>query len=223
MSSAPTLRHERKILRSVGVPATLAAIDEVGRGALAGPVAVGVVVIDIDTPSAPRGVRDSKACPAAERQALAPRIRAWARQSGVGMASSQEIDAVGIIGALALAAVRALNSVGARPDVVLLDGNHNWLRRACPGVRVETLVSGDATCAAVAAASILAKVTRDQQMVRWHDHYPAYGWAGNKGYASPEHLDALARWGPTPHHRLSWSLPGVADGPGMHSPPAQSS
>lgn len=215
MTAAPTLRHERKMLRSAGESATLAAIDEVGRGALAGPVAVGVVVIDLHTPAAPRGVRDSKACPAPEREALAPRIRGWARHSGVGMASSQEIDAVGIIGALALAAVRALNAVGGRPDVVLLDGNHNWLRRACPGVRIETLVSGDATCAAVAAASILAKVTRDQQMVRWHEDYPAYGWAGNKGYASPDHLNALARWGPTPHHRVSWSLPGVSAGPSV--------
>lgn len=210
MSAAPTLRHERRILRSVGDCATLAAIDEVGRGALAGPVAVGVVVVDMDTPTAPRGVRDSKACPPSERQALAPRIRAWARHSGVGMATSQEIDAIGIIGALALAAARAMNSVGGRPDVVLLDGNHNWLRRACPGVRVETLVAGDTSCAAVAAASILAKVARDQLMVEWAEGYPAYGWAGNKGYASPDHLDALARWGPTPHHRVSWSLPGVS-------------
>lgn len=209
MTSMPTLRRERAILRSMGPSATLAAIDEVGRGALAGPVAVGVVVIDLQTPTAPRGVRDSKACPEPERRELAPRIRSWARHCGVGMASSREIDAVGIIGALALAAVRALNSVGGRPDVVLLDGSHNWLGRACPGVPIETLVSGDAQCAAIAAASIVAKVARDDLMVELHGDHPDYGWAGNKGYASPDHIAALAERGPSPLHRLSWRLPGT--------------
>lgn len=209
MTSTPTLRRERAILRSLGPSATLAAIDEVGRGALAGPVAVGVVVIDLQTPSAPRGVRDSKACPEPERRDLAPRIRSWARHCGVGMATSQEIDAVGIIGALALAAVRALNSVGGRPDVVLLDGSHNWLRRACPGVPIETLVSGDAQCAAIAAASIVAKVARDDLMVQLSRSHPQYGWESNRGYAAPEHVEALAEHGPSPLHRLSWRLPGT--------------
>ncbi|MFM7212923.1 MAG: ribonuclease HII [Actinomycetota bacterium] len=209
MTSAPTLRRERQILREVAPTATLAAIDEVGRGALAGPVAVGVVVIDLQTSTAPRGVRDSKACPPQERRQLVPRIRAWARCCGVGMASSREIDEVGIVGALAIAAVRALNSVGERPDVVLLDGSHNWLRRSCPGIRVETLVSGDATCAAVAAASILAKVARDDLMERLAGEHPAYGWETNRGYAAPEHVAALAEHGPSPLHRLSWRLPGA--------------
>ena len=209
MTAAPTLRYERQILREVAPTATLAAIDEVGRGALAGPVAVGVVLIDLQTPAAPRGVRDSKMCPPPQRRELVPRIRAWARHSGVGMASSQEIDAVGIVGALALAAVRALNAVGERPDVVLLDGSHNWLRRSCPGMRVETLVSGDARCAAVAAASILAKVARDDLMERLALDHPAYGWESNRGYAAPEHVSALAEHGPSPLHRLSWRLPGT--------------
>lgn len=207
--TAPTLRYERALLRSLPGAATLAAVDEVGRGALAGPVAVGVVIVDLDSPAAPRGVRDSKACPPDERRTLAPRIRRWARASAVGMASSREIDDHGIVTALALAAVRALNAVGERPGIILLDGNHNWLRRHCHEVPVVTRVSGDSTCAAIAAASILAKVMRDDLMTQLAKEFPAYGWEDNKGYGSPDHLEALARQGPTPHHRVSWNLPGV--------------
>ena len=125
------------------------------------------------------------------------------------MASSREIDDHGIVTALALAAVRALNAVGERPGIILLDGNHNWLRRHCHEVPVVTRVSGDSTCAAIAAASILAKVMRDDLMTQLAKEFPAYGWEDNKGYGSPDHLEALARQGPTPHHRVSWNLPGV--------------
>ncbi|MGI9195978.1 MAG: ribonuclease HII [Candidatus Nanopelagicales bacterium] len=206
--TAPTLRTERALLRAASA-GTLAAIDEVGRGALAGPVAVGVVVIDLDSPSAPRGVRDSKACPEPERRALVPRIRRWARSSAVGFASSQEIDERGIIRALALAATRALNAIG-EPSVVLLDGNHDWLRRSCRSLPVVTRISGDATCASVAAASILAKVARDDLMARLAEDFPAYRWESNRGYAAPEHVAALERFGPSPLHRLSWRLPGAS-------------
>ena len=203
------LRVERSLLRAASPHALLAAIDEVGRGALAGPVAVGVVIIDARTPTAPAGTRDSKDCPAPERERLAPRIRAWATYSSVGMASSAEIDEFGIIRALALAAARALNATGVRPDVVLLDGGHDWMSRTCPSSRVVARVRADTSCAAVAAASILAKVARDAHMVDLAKEYPQFAWESNKGYAAPEHLTSLAHLGPTPVHRLSWRLPGV--------------
>ena len=171
---------------------------------------MGVVVIAADSAAAPRGVRDSKECDRATRERLAPRVRAWARRSAVGMASSVEIDSIGIISALALAAARALNATGVRPDLVLLDGKHDWLSRVTPGAQVVTRIQADATCAAVAAASIIAKVTRDAQMVALHDECPEYGWRGNKGYAAPEHVAALERLGPSPWHRVSWKLPGVS-------------
>lgn len=207
---AVTLRVERALLREASPGAFLAAIDEVGRGALAGPVAVGVVVIGVDADAAPQGVRDSKDCDPATRERLAPRVRRWAHRSAVGMASSTEIDAIGIIGALALAAARALNATGVRPELVLLDGKHDWMSRVAPGAQVVTRIQADATCAAVAAASIIAKVARDAHMVSLAETHPAYGWSANKGYAAPEHISALERYGPSPVHRLSWRLPGVS-------------
>lgn len=208
-----TLRVERALLREAPAGAVLAALDEVGRGALAGPVAVGVVLIDIASPSAPTGVRDSKDCPAAQRERLDPLIRRWARRSAVGMASAGEIDALGIMGALSLAAVRALNTVGCRPHVILLDGSHDWLATRAPGIDVVTRVKADASCAAVAAASIIAKVARDAEMMALSAEHPAYGWDGNKGYAAPDHVAALRHHGPSPVHRLSWRLPGLSTGP----------
>lgn len=207
---AVTLRVERALLRESSPGTLLAAIDEVGRGALAGPVAVGVVVIDAATVAAPRGVRDSKECDQATRELLAPRVRAWALRSAVGMSSSAEIDAIGIVSALALAAARALNATGVRPDLVLLDGKHDWMSRVTPGSRVVTRIQADATCAAVAAASIIAKVTRDAHMVDLARRQPEYGWGANKGYAAPDHVAALERLGPSPWHRVSWRLPGVS-------------
>lgn len=212
---AVTLRVERALLRESPPGALLAAVDEVGRGALAGPVAVGIVIIDAATGSAPRGVRDSKECDAVTREILAPRVRTWARRSAVGMASAHEIDALGIIAALALAAARALNATGVRPDIILLDGKHDWISRIAPRSRVVTRIKADSTCAAVAAASIIAKVTRDAHMVQRATEYPEYRWDSNKGYAAPEHVAALERHGTTPWHRVSWQLPG-----GSTHPPA---
>lgn len=216
MSTAPTLRYERELLRSRCV--RLAGVDEVGRGALAGPVSVGVVVIDASTSSAPTGVRDSKLLSATMREALAPRIRRWAVDCAVGHASNEEIDEVGIIAALRIAATRALASLhDPAPDLVLLDGSHDWLT-STPDLfapepswvppAVVTRVKADLSCASVAAASILAKVERDALMAHAHASHPDYEWAQNKGYSAPAHLDALSRLGPTPHHRVSWALPG---------------
>lgn len=218
MTTAPTLRVERELLRTRC--ARLAAVDEVGRGALAGPVSVGVVVVDASTASAPTGVRDSKLLSAAARAELDPRIRRWACDVAVGHASSAEIDEVGIIGALRLAGMRALGALrGPAPDLVLLDGSHDWLT-ATPDLFSEPAVSAppvvarvkaDLTCAAVAAASVLAKVERDAYMSELHDLHPEYEWALNKGYSAPAHIEALRRFGPTAHHRVSWRLPGLPD------------
>lgn len=216
---APTLRFERQILRD-GVSA-LACADEVGRGSLSGPVTVGVVVVTADTRPAPQGVRDSKLLTPDARTRLAPLIRRWAACWSVGHAEPGEIDRYGIIAALRLAAHRALDGLSTPPGALLLDGNHDYVSAPAqdtllgpPPVLdvvppVRTLVKADLRCAAVAAASILAKTQRDAIMTRLHDEHPEYGWAENKGYSAPEHLDALRRLGPTPHHRTSWRLPGV--------------
>ncbi len=290
-------------------------MDEVGRGALAGPVSVGVVVIDAATPTAPAGVRDSKLLTPTARQTLVPRIQAWALAFAVGHAQPAEIDLLGIVPALRLAGRRALAALAVSPGCVLLDGSHDWLsdpvrsgrvaapqvegvpgqeclfdpagevdpadgddlldlpreamvpvpalsaggigpggqeslfefgettatsgpsaersgsgwpgrfpsgsalplvrgvdpwgRAGCPAVI--TRVKADLTCAAVAAASVLAKVERDSLMCCRHGEYPAYSWAANKGYASPDHVAALRLLGPSPQHRRSWSLPGVGE------------
>ena len=199
----------------------LACVDEAGRGALCGPVSVGVVLVTADTKPAPAGVRDSKLLTPERRMELLPRIMLWAAHA-VGMASAGEIDEMGIVAAMRLAGHRALSSLPVRPDQVLLDGSHDYLsepaqsslfaeesaENAMPPV--VTMVKADLHCAGVAAASILAKTARDTLMIELSEHYPEYGWAGNKGYGAPDHLDALTRLGPTPHHRVSWSLPSLA-------------
>jgi len=220
-ATSPSLRLERHLLRAGAT--CVAGIDEVGRGALSGPVSVGVVVVDARR-RALAGVRDSKLLQPSVREDLAPRIRAWAVCHAVGHAGPGEIDAIGIIAALRLAAMRALGSLSTPPDAVILDGRHDWLTPpaqaslldgdlphelvsdSCPPVT--TQVKADLTCTSVAAASILAKVERDALMAGLHEQDPRYGWRENKGYASPDHVDALRRWGPSDHHRRSWDLPG---------------
>lgn len=198
----------------------LAGMDEVGRGALAGPVSVGVVVIDEDSPSAPTGVRDSKLLTPSARVAMLPRLARWARDHAVGHALPAEIDEVGIIAALRLAGTRALAQLGVVPDLVLLDGNHDWLTHpqevgllaALPGTStppVRTIIKGDMRCSSVAAASVFAKVERDGLMAELAEEHPQYAWADNKGYSASAHLEALAAHGPCVQHRRSWSLPGV--------------
>lgn len=228
----PTLRLERELAEGGGL---VAGMDEVGRGCLAGPVSVGVTVVGTTTGRQPGGLRDSKLLPAAARERLCPPIRRWALAGAVGHASPQEIDRIGIIAALRLAGHRAVAEVtaalGVAPAVVLLDGNHDWytaptddlfagfeqLDDAGPdvepatveGPRVLTRIKADMTCASVAAASVLAKVERDAMMRAAHAGDPRFDWAGNKGYAAPLHIAALAEHGPTALHRRSWRLPGV--------------
>jgi ribonuclease HII len=221
-SKKPSLRVERALQRSGH--RLLAGMDEVGRGALAGPVSVGVVVIDESVRSAPMGVKDSKLLTERARQGLVPRIQRWAVAYAVGHASADEIDEVGIMAALRLAGVRALASIDLVPDLVILDGNHDWLTAPTevgllafadgsgPSTPpVTTMIKADLKCSSVAAASVLAKVERDTMMVALAQDHPAYGWTLNKGYAAPEHMDALARLGPCDLHRRSWRLPGVYD------------
>ncbi len=213
----PHLRHERALLRDGA--RLVAGMDEVGRGSLAGPVSVGVVVVGPQTRSAPRGVADSKLLTPAARQALVPALSRWGLARAVGHASPDEIDAIGILAALRLAGLRALAQVqlAVGPvDTVLLDGNHDWLTArptlfddepVGPAPRVHLRIKADRSCASVAAASVLAKCERDSMMVALSDEHPAYRWADNKGYASPEHLAALRELGPCPLHRRSWRLP----------------
>lgn len=222
-SGRPSLRLERSLLRD-GVT-HLACVDEVGRGALSGPATIGVVVISSETRTAPKGVRDSKLLTPQARDRLAPKVRTWALSHSVGHASPDEIDAFGIIAALRLAGHRALAGLTVVPDLILLDGNHDYLSHPqqsamfgepdglLPVVpRVVTAIKADMRCAAVAAASILAKTARDALMIELAAVHPGYGWHENKGYASPEHIEALRILGPCVAHRRSWSLPGTGDG-----------
>jgi ribonuclease HII len=214
---------ERELLR--GGVTHLACADEVGRGALSGPATVGIVVITAETKTAPQGVRDSKLLTPEARTRLAPKVRRWAVSHSVGHASPDEIDEFGIIAALRLAGHRALAGLTVVPDLVLLDGNHDYLSHPAQDALfgrpddlslvvppVVTAIKADMRCAAVAAASILAKTSRDALMVDLAKSHPGYGWHENKGYASPEHIEALRILGPSTVHRRSWSLPGIDPG-----------
>ena len=220
-AKGPTLRFERSFT-ALG-HRVLAGCDEVGRGALAGPVSVGLVAVQLESVRAIKGVRDSKLLTPADRQALVPLIKKWCPAWGVGHASAAEIDLLGLMGALRLAGTRAWAQVceTLTPDVVLLDGNHNWLSPAAqPSLfdepddgddaactaPVHTRIKADMTCLSVAAASVLAKVERDALMVEYSSLHPEYGWDVNKGYATEAHRAAIDSLGPSPLHRLSWRL-----------------
>ncbi|WP_462417811.1 ribonuclease HII [Kytococcus sp. Marseille-QA3725] len=218
---------ERTLLREGA--RLVAGMDEVGRGALAGPVSVGVVVVDDAVGAAPTGVRDSKDLSASRREALVPLLHGWGVARAVGHATPAEIDAHGITTALRLAGRRALEAVALPVDVVLLDGHHDWLTDPMaeglladggPGgltPRVVTRVKADRSCSSVAAASVLAKVERDGIMAELarEPGLAAYGWARNKGYGARDHRLALAEAGPSVHHRRSWRLGGR---PGTSAP-----
>lgn len=212
---AVSLAHERA-LWDAGAR-LIAGIDEVGRGALAGPVSVGVVVLE-PCETWPDGLTDSKLLTARRREALMEPLAAFGAGRAVGHATPAEIDAHGIVAALRLAARRALDAIGLPVDAVLLDGTHDWLTpppadlfgddaddwQAPP---VTMVVKGDQACASIAAGSVIAKVERDALMAAAHAEHPAYGWDGNKGYGAAVHLDALRTLGPSPLHRVSWRLP----------------
>lgn len=222
-AAPPTLEWERE-LAAQGYT-LVAGCDEVGRGALAGPVSVGVVVINAATAAELPGVKDSKLLREPVRQALVPAIQDWAVAHAVGHASSAEIDAVGLVSALRLAGTRALAAVAAEltPDFVILDGNQDWLSVpvqpdlgffgdggtelvAADPWRIQTRIKADMTCLSVAAASVLAKVERDSIMAALALDFPQFGWEGNKGYATASHRAAIAAHGATDFHRKTWRL-----------------
>jgi ribonuclease HII len=180
--------------------AVVAGVDEVGRGAWAGPVTYAAVVLP--TERRLYKLRDSKLLRPDERTHLARRIRD-AAAVGVGQAGNAEIDRLGMSVAMRLAARRAVRALPVRPDVLLLDGNWDFL--AGFEAHREPIVGGDRVSASVAAASIVAKVARDEQMVEADPSHPDYAFASNKGYPTPAHLDALDRVGPCVLHRHSWS------------------
>lgn len=204
----PTLDVERELF-AAGARFVIGC-DEVGRGAIAGPVAVGLAVIDAGVGPHPAGLRDSKLVAEKRREVLAPLAEAWVLYSAVGLASAQEVDDIGIIAALGLAGKRALGTLHGRgasimQSVVLLDGAHDWLTPALTSApRVQTRVKADRDCASVAAASVVAKVHRDHLMIEADAATPGYGWAGNKGYGSAGHFEAIALLGSTSMHRRTW-------------------
>ncbi|WP_334153310.1 ribonuclease HII [Tepidimonas sp.] len=177
----------------------VAGVDEAGRGSLAGPVVAAAVILDDQDPI--DGVADSKTLSAARREALFDAIRARALCLGVGTASVEEIDRLNILQATLLAMRRAVAGLRLRPSLVLVDGN----RLPVLEMRAEAVVRGDATVAAIAAASIVAKVTRDRLMDEAHAAHPAYGFDRHRGYGTAQHLHALRQHGPTPWHRRSFA------------------
>jgi len=184
--------------------------DEVGRGPLAGPVVAGLVAWTPDIQSWPEGLYDSKAVTEKRRPPLAAACREVFPQHALGESSADVIDQHGIQKALALAVVEGLlalanQGVAVGSSVLLLDGSHDFVTPHLPHpLRVVTRVKADRDCVSVAAASVLAKVHRDDAMVVHHETYPQYGFASNKGYGSKAHLEAIQEHGITPLHRASW-------------------
>ncbi len=175
-------------------------LDEVGRGAWAGPLAIGAAVI----PRRPRlnGVRDSKLLTEPERERLHARVASWCVAWHVGFVSHEECDAIGMSAAQKLAARRALDGLGVQPDVVLVDGNWDFVGTG----DVRRLIKGDAACLTIAAASVLAKVERDREMRRLDEEHPWWFFADNKGYPCPRHKAALRAVGPSAIHRRTWAF-----------------
>lgn len=210
----PTLELERSLHRD-GARYVIGC-DEVGRGAIAGPVAVGLSLVAAGIADQPAGLRDSKLLSEKRREELSPLAADWSTYSAVGLATADEVDTVGIMAALGLAGLRALTRLheqGARvhESVVLLDGSHDWLTPAlAKPPRVQTQVKADRDCASVAAASVIAKVHRDRIMRELDTVFPGYGWAGNKGYGSTEHFAAIDALGPSDVHRHTWLHPRTA-------------
>lgn len=177
----------------------VAGVDEVGRGPLCGPVVTAAVILDPRRPI--EGLNDSKKLSEARRERLFDEIRAKALAWCIGRAEVEEIDRLNILQATFLAMQRAVEGLAIQPRLALIDGNR------CPQLAVPSapVVQGDARVPAIAAASILAKVSRDREMAELELLYPGYGIAGHKGYPTPAHLEALRRLGPTPIHRRSFA------------------
>lgn len=180
-------------------PALTCGVDEVGRGPLAGAVVTAAVILDPDRPI--KGLADSKKLSAARREALYEEIVAHALSYCIAEASVEEIDRLNILHATMLAMQRAVNGLARVPTLALIDGNR------CPvlPMRAEAVIKGDDKVQAISAASILAKVTRDRQLVALHAQFPQFGFDEHVGYGTPKHLEALRTYGPTSHHRRSFA------------------
>lgn len=194
---APGLKVERELWRTGR--SVVVGVDEVGRGSWAGPITVGAAVVPPDRRV--YKVRDSKLLSEEEREALFERVAGWVRAWAVGHASPEECDTLGMSTAQRLAARRAVAGLGLAPDHVLVDGNWDFV-----GGPVTKLVGGDATSLSVAAASILAKVSRDRIMRAEAEHFPHWWFESNKGYPGPRHTAALQWYGPSAIHRRSWAF-----------------
>lgn len=199
----PSFRYELRC--EAQGPCIVAGVDEAGRGPLAGPVVAAAAVIDRDRAKRRllRMIDDSKKLSHEAREdAYEAMVESGIVQFAVAEASVEEIDRINILQATFLAMRRAVQALAAAPAVLLIDGNQTPPQLPC---RAETIVGGDAHSYSIAAASIVAKVTRDRQMAALAASFPGYGWETNRGYGSAEHLQALELLGPTPHHRMSFA------------------
>ncbi len=193
----PHYIYESRLLKTM--PGPIAGIDEVGRGPLAGPVVAAAVIFERGR--IPKGIDDSKQMTAEAREEMYVRIVETAVAFGIGEASVEEIDLVNIRQATHLAMARAVRAMAVAPMFALVDGN-DAPALPCP---CDTLIDGDARSVSIAAASIIAKVTRDRMMRALHDEHPGYGWITNMGYGTEEHLRGLDRHGVCVHHRRSFA------------------
>ena len=200
----PDFQLERALAAECGV-GCVAGVDEAGRGALAGPVFAAAVALPLDDPTlaeALREVRDSKLLSAAVRERLVPLIDRHAVAYGVGQASAATIDRLGILPATRQAMGDAIRALSPPAAAVLIDGP---IRLAAVALPQRAVIRGDQLSVSVAAASILAKVSRDRYMVALHERFPDYGFARHKGYGTVEHRRVLAALGPCPEHRLTFA------------------
>lgn len=195
---APGLTVERRFWEGDG--GVVAGIDEVGRGAWAGPLTIGVAIVPRDRRV--YKVRDSKLLAESEREAIFDRVAGWCEAWSIGHVWPEECDELGMSEAQRLAARRALDGLGIDPDHILVDGNWDFVGLG----NTVKIVRGDQTSLSIASASILAKVTRDRIMRRYADEFPMYNFEANKGYPCPVHKAALQAWGPSTIHRRSWAF-----------------
>jgi ribonuclease HII len=193
----PHYIYESRLLKTLAGP--ICGVDEAGRGPLAGPVVAAAVILD--RRRIPKGLNDSKQLDEETRERLYPLIMEMALAVGVGQASVDEIDLVNIRQATHLAMARAVRALSIAAEFALVDGNDP---PALP-CKCDTLIGGDGRSVSIAAASIIAKVTRDRLMVRLHDEHPGYNWKSNKGYATADHYCGLKTHGVTVHHRRSFA------------------
>jgi len=196
-SMPPSLKHEKKIWKQG--KSFVAGVDEVGRGALAGPLVAAAVILprNLKIP----GLNDSKKLSFQQREKLFPKIKKVAIAIGIGQVSHRIIDKINIGQANLLAMKKAVENLKVKPDYLLIDGERNKVDLA---IAQKGICKGDARCVSIAAASIIAKVTRDQIMIKYAKKYPQYFFEQHKGYGTQKHLEAIQRHGPCPIHRRSF-------------------